>query len=350
MIFKVLNSILAVCAIIACLAAVGVIAYSIFQPDLSGIVSDVAAAIASAEEDASTSPNPDASASGDDATQSSDPSPSEHVHNYVASVYKEATCTTDGTMIYMCDCGAFYYETIPATGHTPGDWQVQLIPTRTSPGLRTQSCTVCGALLASEVLPAIGDGSSSSPDPNASPSASPHVHNYVISIDRDKLATCTQNGIRRYTCSCGSFYTESIPANGHLSDFWQITSPTVTTEGVRQRSCVVCNTLIDSQTIAKLRPGTITPTICAHPTTTSYVYREANCISIGARTIKCDTCGDEKQEPIPIDLTKHSYDDNNICTLCGATKPSPSPSSSGSPNPNASPNPSPSPNPTTRPN
>lgn len=40
-----------------------------------------------------------------------------------------------------------------------------------------------------------------------------HTHSYTSSVTA--AATCTTAGVRTYTCSCGSSYTESIPATGH---------------------------------------------------------------------------------------------------------------------------------------
>ena len=37
--------------------------------------------------------------------------------------------------------------------------------------------------------------------------------NYTGSITKE--ATCTEAGVRSYTCSCGDSYTENIPATGH---------------------------------------------------------------------------------------------------------------------------------------
>lgn len=44
----------------------------------------------------------------------------------------------------------------------------------------------------------------------------PHTHSYTSAIT--KHPNCTETGVRTYTCSCGSSYTETIPANGHTPD------------------------------------------------------------------------------------------------------------------------------------
>ena len=42
----------------------------------------------------------------------------EHTHTYEGTVTTEATCTAEGVMTYICDCGDSYTETIAAKGHT----------------------------------------------------------------------------------------------------------------------------------------------------------------------------------------------------------------------------------------
>lgn len=41
----------------------------------------------------------------------------DHVHSYVETITKTATCTDNGLKTFVCDCGDSYTETIPATGH-----------------------------------------------------------------------------------------------------------------------------------------------------------------------------------------------------------------------------------------
>lgn len=40
-----------------------------------------------------------------------------------------------------------------------------------------------------------------------------HSHSYTSKITKE--ATCTENGVKTFTCSCGATYTEVIPAKGH---------------------------------------------------------------------------------------------------------------------------------------
>lgn len=42
---------------------------------------------------------------------------------------------------------------------------------------------------------------------------SDHVHSYTSSITKE--ATCTEDGVKTFTCECGDSYTETIPTTGH---------------------------------------------------------------------------------------------------------------------------------------
>lgn len=64
-----------------------------------------------------------------------------------------------------------------------------------------------------------------------------HTHSYSSSVT--KQPTCTSTGVRTFTCSCGSSYTESIPATGHKYTTTVI-APTTTEKGYTLHKCSVC--------------------------------------------------------------------------------------------------------------
>ena len=63
-------------------------------------------------------------------------------------------------------------------------------------------------------------------------------HEYTAEVVK---ATCTSNGIRKYTCTCGDEYTEIIPATGHSYSFIK-TDATCTANGVVKYTCACNNT------------------------------------------------------------------------------------------------------------
>ena len=88
----------------------------------------------------------------------------EHKFPAAATVIKAATCTEDGLKGIACSvCGAVKEgtttEKIPATGHTPGEWELVRKPSATQEGKKIQKCTVCGVQLGKKYIPATGSTS-----------------------------------------------------------------------------------------------------------------------------------------------------------------------------------------------
>ncbi len=84
------------------------------------------------------------------------------------------------------------------------------------------------------------------------PEQQAHTHSYSSSVT--KQPTCTETGVRTYSCSCGSSYTESIAAKGHdyESNFTVDKEATATTEGSKSRHCKNCSAKTDVTVIPAL--------------------------------------------------------------------------------------------------
>lgn len=65
-----------------------------------------------------------------------------------------------------------------------------------------------------------------------------HVHKYSGRIT--KQATCTQAGVKTFTCSCGGSYTETIAATGHKY-VDTVIKPTVNSKGYTLHMCSKCS-------------------------------------------------------------------------------------------------------------
>jgi len=78
-----------------------------------------------------------------------------------------------------------------------------------------------------------------------------HTHSYTSKITKNP--TCTENGVRTFTCSCGNSYTEAVSATGHNYDsVWTVdVKATCTTTGSQSRHCKNCGAKTDIKTIAK---------------------------------------------------------------------------------------------------
>ncbi len=116
-----------------------------------------------------------------------------HVHTWDAGVVTtQPSCTAAGVRTYTCtECGATRTESIAATGHTYGAAVVTTEPTCTGMGVRTRTCTVCGATT-TQSIPSLGGHTWDEGTVTTEP-------------------TYETEGVRTYTCTrCGETYTESV--------------------------------------------------------------------------------------------------------------------------------------------
>ncbi|HKM03509.1 MAG TPA: CAP domain-containing protein [Lachnospiraceae bacterium] len=131
---------------------------------------------------------------------------------------------------------------------------------------------------------------------SSTPSTPVHSHTYTSKIITD--STCTETGIRKYTCSsCGNTYTSVIQTKDHVLGDWEVTTlPTYTATGLKIQKCTVCDEIINTEAIAKL---THTHDYISSLTT------PATCEDDGLLTYTCSVCGDTYTEIIP--ATGHEY-------------------------------------------
>ncbi|MDE5909502.1 MAG: hypothetical protein K2H52_12280 [Lachnospiraceae bacterium] len=350
-IVKVLTGILGVLAVLACLATVGIVGYSLIdgenskdsvqtskeeEPEPTEIAAetetptDTEASAVPTQVPEETSPKPDQT-----------PAPMgnvlpvfDHVHDYEESLEKRANCYSAGRIKYTCECGETYYVDVMSTGHVAGDWETVRKPTEDNEGLRVRKCIYCDEIMAQENLLFENVNGGSSGSGSNEGAQGPHTHQYTASTEREP--SCILAGLRKYTCSCGNFYTEMIPAPGHVATDWTVAAePTTTMMGTEERTCVVCGVLLDSRPVNMLSPSpgasttpapaasagqsssssapTSAPTPSAAPSATphshnyqSYVLKEANCTEKGIRSFVC-SCGSSKAESIELDMNNHTF-------------------------------------------
>lgn len=146
-----------------------------------------------------------------------------HTHSYTATVTKQPTCTAAGSKTFKCSCGDSYTEAIPATGHSYGTYTYNNDATEAADGTETATCSVCGA---KDTRTAAGTKIA-------------HVHNYTAVVT--KAATCAEEGVKTYTCSCGSSYTEPISVIAHsFGDYIYNDDATTEKDGTKTATCSVC--------------------------------------------------------------------------------------------------------------
>lgn len=345
---KFLTGVLGILAVVACLATIGVIGYSISGEKKEDTGNDSqkrpsqeasAEVEADGEENMGENENP-----ADDVvpvetpqkiiTEEYDPN---HIHDYEESVEKKATCYQAGRLLYTCNCGDYYYVDISSTGHVADDWKMVREATKEEDGLKVKKCIYCDETIAQEViLYKDKDGDGKTDDEKET-----HVHMYTASIVREP--SCVLAGLRRYSCTCGSFYTEPISALGHIATDWTVAEePTTTMMGREQRICNVCGVVLDSRPLNKVTAtptagatasasssaspaatisATAKPSASATPAATpgaspentthshnytSYVLKESTCSEKGIRSYVC-TCGSSYAELMELDMNNHSY-------------------------------------------
>ena len=156
------------------------------------------------------------------------------------------------------------------------------------------------------------------------------IHSYTEQITL--AASCTQNGLKTYTCSlCGLHYTESIPATGHMYSWRPTADPTCDTEGIKTYTCNFCG---DSYTETFPATGhswaygrcTVCGTVCDHNWIDGICR---NCSSACGHRWSNGTCQVCKLvcnhsnwmdgACVHCSMTcSHSFS-NGFCTICGMT-------------------------------
>ena len=138
---------------------------------------------------------------------------------YGESTTHAATCTSKGYIVWNCNiCGSEYRETLPALGHSWGNWYTGRSPTCTKPGYDYRTCSRC-----------------SETDYRTTSAYGHSWSNWALVND----ATCTEDGHERRECrNCGAEETRTTPKLGHIPGNWEtVTYPTCTTTGTEVQRC-----------------------------------------------------------------------------------------------------------------
>lgn len=272
----------------------------------------------------------------------------EHIHDYVMSSEKKATCTKDGEQIFECSCGEKKTEKIAALGEHSWDEGVVLKEsTCVSMGEAMYSCENCDASKKQGI------------EINAE-------HNWN---DGEFIieATYEEEGQALYTClDCGTTKVEVVPKLvKHSWNDGEITKePTCKEDGEIKYVCVDCEE-IKTEIIAKLsdhdwdegkviskatckEKGEIEycctfceeirkeeiPTSDAHTWNKGEVVKVATCGAVGIAKYTCTTCNKTENRNISA-TNKHSYNTGSVkveptcgctgtkvyvCSTCGGSK------------------------------
>ena len=155
------------------------------------------------------------------------------------------------------------------------------------------------------------------------------AHSYTSKVTQ--AATCSSQGIKTYTCSCGYSYTQTIASTGH-SYTSVVTRPTCTTGGYTTYTCSGCGDSYQSNVTSSTGHSYISTVVEPTCTTAGYTHYtctkcndsyqgnntaatghnykttviDPTCTTDGYTNYRCTTCGDTYQGNI-VTATGHSY-------------------------------------------
>ena len=187
----------------------------------------------------------------------------EHEHEWGEwKTTKEATCTAEGTMERICECGEKETKSIDKIMHTNGSWIIDKEATCTEKGFKHLECTVCKETTVSGSIPATGHADGE----------------WIV----DAEATCTADGSKHQVCSVceTSIKTEAIAATGHTDGEWIVDAEaTCTADGSKHQVCSVCEASIKTETIAAVGHNyteTITKATAEHKASVKFDCKVCN--------------------------------------------------------------------------
>ena len=263
-----------------------------------------------------------------------------HIHNYVSTITKKATCAEEGEITYTCiatngTCDKkTYTEVVPKTAHTYGEWKVVKEATETEEGLKSHSCTVCGAEETASIPKKGSTGGTETPEV---PTGDAKVHNFTTSganssffVISGNLAsnkgTVTYNGLTLTQCLKMESSTSikfTAPSAGKLTLVFGESGKNVKINGKKNASDSNCIVTVDvaAGSVEITKGDTMnlfymiyTPSGTSETTHThkyeSKITKQATCTEAGVLTYTCTsttgTC-DKKTYTETIPATGHKF-------------------------------------------
>ncbi len=216
------------------------------------------------------------------------------------AVYENGTC-----VVVLKDNpkegGQFYASTIWSCGNDHGVDTVQVVDAKGTIIAVYGTGEMVSVSVSNGVIIAESNTSDKSQETGVTENQTePASHNWN-SGETTKKATCSETGIKTYTClKCSEKKTESIPKTDHAYDGGKVSkNPTCTDVGKITYTCSACKAQY-SEDIEKT----------AHDWDDGKVNNAATCTLEGTKEYHCTACGATKTESIP--LIAHSFTDQII--------------------------------------
>lgn len=202
-----------------------------------------------------------------------------------------ANCTAEDSMIRKCTVkGCTGSELGENEKHTESGWILDSDATCKVNGKMHTECTVCATELKSQTLYATD------------------AHDYEEDTTKRVEPTCNEPGSKKLICKvCKDEKTEVIKATDHTFTEWKVfVEPTCTEKGIRQSVCTVCLTTKSEKILA-----------LGH-TESDWIVTDSTCTAVGEKHKDCTVCGIEiAGSSTEIAAKGHNYTTSNTCSAEG---------------------------------
>lgn len=142
------------------------------------------------------------------------------------------------------------------------------------------------------------------------PDQEDHSHEYVKEVT--KAATCSEEGEQRFTCDCGSVYSEMIPKIPHTSVIDQGIEADCQTDGLTEGShCSVCGECLKAQEIIPKKD---------HENTVIKFQKDATCVCAGYTGDSYCICGKKIREGSITKQLAHTPGEEIVLKNCTETE------------------------------
>ena len=155
-----------------------------------------------------------------------------------------------------------------------------------------------------------------------------HTHKYVEEVT--KAPTCTEKGVKTFTCSCEDSYTEEIDMIPHTAVVDPAVKPGCETTGLTEgKHCSVCNEVIVAQEIVAARGHDYGEAVITEPTCNEKGFKTFTCKNdpnhIHVEEIDALGHADENKDHIcdngcdEAQGTHVEKENSHVCEYCGQT-------------------------------